>query len=268
MHISSDRGGDVRGGSTGDGLLRESSGRLGKRIDMMKATRLGQERPVGLRVVFLGASLLASVIVAMTGLLGVMDFAESAPATKSKRDPWSVEGDNSVPPAPSLEERARMSSSVVGSRGQGPAAAVRRESSGRSVAGLTDRAHFASGNIRIDEHTPPISLSSSARTDAVFEDGRLVEVVFEEIVSDGFYDRIGFEQGDALRAINRTDIADVGSPVFLFGELAISDEIEMEVMRADGSYHYLKVPTADLWEQLVAEGELSRSEIITRFFDE
>ena len=58
----------------------------------------------------------------------------------------------------------------------------------------------------------------------------------------------------------------------LFGMYAVAwiarAEVEMEVVHADGSYDYLSVPTAELWAQLVAEGELSREEIVARFFGE
>lgn len=88
---------------------------------------------------------------------------------------------------------------------------------------------------------------------AVYEDGEIVGVQFDEIREGGFYDQIGLRNGDVVTEINGVPLGDPAAAAKVLGEFVSSDELSIAVERGgDGSQETLVVSTPPL--RTVVEG--------------
>lgn len=190
---------------------------------------------------------------------------------------WWGAVDETVPPlpaAPAAIARAPVGAPPTGARAR----------AGEATAARGRLAHAPAVPARPEGGDPPptdlpaepepapldapasVGLSDSARTEELYENDTLVAVRVEDVVPGGFYDRMGFEDGDEIRAINTVPLDEAATPAFLFKEMAFSEKVTIEVVRQDGRYAYLPIPTSELWGALMDEGELGPVELVMRFW--
>jgi len=83
-----------------------------------------------------------------------------------------------------------------------------------------------------------------------YEEERLVSVELDALDPDGFYERVGFRDGDRVSSINGIALGDADAGARILHELATADEIVANVEHADGADGEVAVPTQELLDEL------------------